>query len=87
MQPLLVVVVYSAALLLALALLYFFRAKWYWHVLSVIAAVAVGLAPPHEAWQPPDLLVGFVFVFLFVWGIGAPFTKTFHRRSRVAHHA
>jgi hypothetical protein len=72
---------------LALALLYFIRAKWYWHALSVVGALAVGLAPPSEAWQPPDLLVGFVFVLLFVWGIGGPLMKTFHPHSHLEHHA
>lgn len=87
MQPLLVAVVYSAALLLALALLYFFHVKWYWHALSVVGALAIGLMPPSEAWRPPDLLVGFVFVFLFVWGIGAALFKTRHHGSQIEHHA
>lgn len=87
MQPILVGVVYSAALLFALALLYFFPVKWYWHVLSVIGALAIGLMPPIEAWRPPDLLVGFVFVLLFVWGIGGPLMKWFHLHPHIEHHA
>ncbi len=82
MQPILVALVYGSALVLALALLYFFQAKWYWHALSVAAAFAIGLMPPFEAWRPPDLLVGFVFVFLFVWGFGAPFFRRRHRHPR-----
>jgi hypothetical protein len=90
MQPILVAVVYGSALVLALALLYFFHAKWYWHALSAAGAFVVGLMPPIEgAWRPPDLLVGFVFVFLFVWGLGAPLFRAHHHppRSRVERHA
>jgi hypothetical protein len=75
MQTVWVAVAYLFAVLLALALLYTFHARWYWHVLSVLAALAIGLAPPPEGWHPPDLLVGSVFLFLFVWGIAAPFFR------------
>jgi hypothetical protein len=84
MQPILVAVVYGSALVLVLALLYFFQAKWYWHALSVLAAIAIGLMPPMETWRPPDLLVGFVFFFLFVWGFGVPFFRTHHYHPRHA---
>lgn len=88
MQPALVASVYVSALVLALALLYFFHAKWYWHVLSVLAAVAVGIAPPMESWWPPDLVIGFVFFFLLIWGLGAPLFYTHHRHPgpRAPHH-
>jgi len=82
MNPVLVFLVYGAAFLLALVLLYFYRVGWYWHALSVIAAFVIGLMPPLEAWQPPDLLVGFFFVFLFVWGFGAPFFRARHRGAQ-----
>jgi hypothetical protein len=49
-------------------------------VLSILAALAIGLTPPPEGWHPPDLLVGSVFLFLFVWGIGAPFFRAHHLR-------
>lgn len=79
MQPALVALVYGSALVLALALLYLFHARWYWHVLSILGAVAVGIAPPLESWWPPDLAIGFVFVFLLTWGIGAPLFHSHHR--------
>ena len=81
MQTLSVLLVFSAAVLLALSLLYFFHARWVWHVLSIAAAMAVGLTPPPENWRPPDLLVGFVFLFLFVWGAGAPLFWKRHREE------
>ena len=81
MQSAWVALAFGSAILLALALLYAFHARWYWHVLSILAAGAVGLTPPPEGWRPPDLLVGAVFFFLFVWGIGAPFFRARHRES------
>ncbi len=86
MQPTLVALVYGSALVLALALLYFFHAKWYWHALSAAAAIVIGLIPPMETWRPPDLLVGFVVLFLLVWGVGAPLFKTHHYHPRKAEH-
>ncbi|HOL72976.1 MAG TPA: hypothetical protein PLA43_16345 [Bryobacteraceae bacterium] len=81
MNPLLVFVVYGAAFLLALALLYRYCVGWYWHALSIVIAFVIGLTPFPEGWRPPDLVVGFFFVFLFVWGFGAPFFRGRHRRS------
>ncbi|MEK7407822.1 MAG: hypothetical protein AAB225_22360 [Acidobacteriota bacterium] len=74
---------YGCALVLALVLLYFVHARWYFHVLSIALALAVGLWPPPEglAGRPLfDLLVGCLFVFLLIWGIGAPFFRPMHRR-------
>jgi len=77
---------YAAAFVLALLLLYWFHARWYWHVLSVALALAIGLMPPPAglAGRPGfDLAVGCVFVFLMVWGIGEIFLHRYHReRSR-----
>ena len=71
-------VVYGAAALITLALLYFFRARaWYWHVLSVLVALAVGLIPipPKYNTAQGTLVVGSVFVFLLLWGVSAPFFR------------
>ena len=83
MQAVWVALTYVSAVVVALALLYAFHARWYWHALSVLAALALGLTPPPEGWQPPDLLVGSVFVFLLVWGIGAPLFRAHHRDSEL----
>jgi hypothetical protein len=75
MSILLVFAVYGFSAALALLLLYVFRARsWYWHVMSILLALVLGLIPPPEGWQSQriDLVVGSVFVFLFLWGICAP---------------
>jgi len=78
---------YAASLILALLLLYWFHARWYWHVLSVALALAIGLAPPPEALagRPVfDLVIGCLFVFLMVWGLGEIFVHRHHRRRKGA---
>lgn len=81
MSTALVFLVYGCSFALALVLLYFFHARWYWHVLSIAAAFAIGMYPPPEQWAGPkfDLLLGFLFVFLFVWGVGEIFFHRIHR--------
>jgi hypothetical protein len=66
---------YGASVAVSLYLLWHFHAQsWYWHVLSVLVAFAIGLAPPlpgisGSQW---DLAIGSVFTFLFLWGVAAP---------------
>jgi hypothetical protein len=79
--------VYGFALLLSAALLYFFQVRWYWHVLSLAAAIAVGLTPLPVEWNVPDLLAGAVFLVLFVWGLGVVPFGTHHPRHHRPHHA
>lgn len=76
-----VVSVYGTAFLLALALLYIRHTAWYWHVIAVAAALALGLTPFPDGLRPPDLLTGFVFVFLFLWGIGEIVIHPYHRQT------
>ena len=73
--------VYGFSVALALVFVYFFHARWFWHVLSVLAAFAVGFSPPVLGWNGPsrDLIYGFVFLFLLVWGLAEPFLHHFHR--------
>jgi hypothetical protein len=69
-------VVYGGAALIALALLYFLRARaWYWHVLSLVVALTVGLIPiaPKYNTTQGTLVIGAVFVFFLLWGVAAPF--------------
>ena len=80
-----VLLIYGAAAVLAVAWLYFFHVRtWYWHALSIVAALALGFAPPpSDPWrgQVYDLIVGFIFVLLMVWGIGGTLLfKTHHVR-------
>ena len=76
-----VLVAYGASVALALLLVYLFHSRWYWHVLSILAALAVGLTPPLPGLNGPnrDLFYGSVFVFLMVWGCAEPFIHPFHR--------
>lgn len=80
-----VFLVYACAAILALLLLYTFHAHWYWHVLSVLTALAIGLVPPGMIPVPGtwgvarDITIGFVFIFLIVWGGGAPLFRRHHQ--------
>jgi hypothetical protein len=78
-----VFVAYSVSVALALLFVYLFHSRWYWHVLSVLAALGVGLTPPLPGLNGPirDLLYGSVFLFLIVWGCAEPFVHRFHRRT------
>lgn len=78
--------VFGAAFIVALIALYAFRARWYWHALSVVAGLALGLTPFPDGFRPPDLVTGFLFVFLTVWGLGEVFVHPYHRGRKV-HHA
>ena len=76
---------YLAALLLPIYLLYRFRPKaWPLHVLAVIAALVLGLAPGTALLNSTagTFLYGFAFVFLLVWGIGG--LVAFRRREKHA---
>ena len=87
-----VLLAYACAAALALTLLYCFHARWYWHVVSVAAALAIGLLPPEMIPIPPawgvsrDLIVGCVFLFLIVWGLGAALFRRHHQAPPQATH-
>ena len=79
--------VYGSAAVVALVLLHLFRGvRWYWHILALLVAFAVGLVPLPESWQSPyrDVIVGAVFLLLFVWGVGFPL---FRKHHGALHHA
>jgi antibiotic biosynthesis monooxygenase (ABM) superfamily enzyme len=73
--------IYGFSLALALVLVYLYHAPWYWHVLSVLAALAIGFSPSIGSWDGAtrDLVYGFVVLFLLVWGLAEPFVHHFHR--------
>ena len=83
--------VYGSSLVLAVVLLYFFRMRhWYWHVLSILVAIVIGLIPTPGALQGSngDLGVGGVVALLFLWGILAPlFPKRRDPRHELPHQA
>jgi hypothetical protein len=84
--------VYTLAVLAALLLLYYFHAQaWYFHALSVILGLGLGFVQMPPQWAGPalDLTVGFFFILLMLWGLGAPFFKgsSHHANHHVDKHA
>lgn len=84
-----VFLIYGSAAILAFALLYCFHANWYWHVVSVALALALGLMSPDmipvpAAWGTTrDIVIGAIFTFLVIWGIGAPLFRRHHQAQHV----
>lgn len=80
-----VFLIYGAAAVLALVLLYCFHAHWYWHVMSVVVALVIGMMPPDmipvpAAWGTMrDIILGSIFTFLVIWGIAAPLFVRHHQ--------
>ncbi len=67
------VLVYLVALGLPIWLLYRFgSATWPWHILAIAISLVLGFIPFPAALKGAgaDLIFGFVFTFLIVWGIG-----------------
>lgn len=76
-----VVLCYSGAILISVWLLWrFSHVRWYWHMLSVLVAVGIGLMPMKESWSRPtmDLLIGSFFLLLLAWGAGELAFRIFH---------
>ena len=81
MSALLVFSCYGSAALIALFALWRFGVQhWYWHALSTVAALAIGLARLPEPWSQPlyTLGVGWLFTALFLWGVAAPVAAALH---------
>ena len=86
MFTMLAVVAYLAALAISLLLLKRFGAvHWSWHVLSILAALGLGLTPSSLQGPAVDLAFGFVFILLMVWGIGG--IVAFHPHGHTHRHA
>jgi len=78
-----VLATYCSAAVVALALLYCFEPiRWYWHVLATLLAIGIGLVPIPPDWPKPqsDLMVGWLFSLLFVWGVAALLFRRFHHQ-------
>ena len=77
-------IAYCCSALLAVLLLFFSGPKrWYWHILSLAVALAVGLTPIPVKWNTAQMsvVIGVVFLFLFLWGGAAPFFLKCRRRA------
>ena len=77
-------IAYCCAAILAVLLLFFSGPKrWYWHILSLAAALAVGLMPIPVKYSTPQtsVAIGVLFVFLLLWGGAAPCFLKCRRRA------
>jgi hypothetical protein len=84
----LAVLVYVVAIGIPIFLLSRFHTQsWFWHVLALAAAVAIGFAPTPAAWKTElwDLGFGFAFLMLLVWGLGGLLFGRSHRHGREKH--
>ena len=87
MFGMLAVLVYLLAMGIPIFLLFRFHSQtWYWHSLSVLAAITLGFIPiPFELQQPEfDLLFGFTFIVLMIWGAGG--LLLFRPQHHTPHH-
>jgi hypothetical protein len=86
-----VVLAYGCAVGLALFLLYYVNVRaWVWHVGSVVLALIIGLIPNPFGWTHPavDLVIGSLFTFLLIWGVGElAFHSERHHHHHPPHHA
>ena len=92
MSGMLAVPVYLLAMGLPLYLLYHFHSQaWYWHSLAVAAAICLGAIPIPAQLQSAvfDLVFGFVFIALLIWGVCGLLlfhehrTKPLHRMGKL----
>ena len=78
MSTMWVILTFGSAAILALAFLYLSGPRaWYWHLLSLAAALAIGLTPIPARWNTPkaNLIIGFFFVLFLLWALAAPFLR------------
>jgi hypothetical protein len=89
MFNMLAVLVYLLAMGIPIYLLCRFHPQaWYWHSLSILAAIALGFTPlPMELQKPEfDLFFGFTFIAMMIWGAGGlilfrPHHHTHHHKN------
>ena len=80
------VLVYLLAMGIPIYLLYRFHSQhWYWHTLALLAAIALGFIPIPANLQKPefDMLFGFTFIVLMIWGAGG---LILYRGHHTPHH-
>ena len=87
MSPLLIVCLHGAALALAYLLLILAHEKaWYWHALSIAAAIGIGLTMM-RGWPTfaADLTASLLFAFLLFWGFLGPVLGELHHQDHGKH--
>jgi hypothetical protein len=90
MFGMLAVLVYLLAMGIPIFLLYRFHSQaWYWHSLAVLAAITLGFTPIPFGLQKPefDLLFGFTFIALMIWGAGGLILFRSHHHTHHPKHA
>ena len=90
MFGMLAVLVYLLAMGIPIFLLFHFHPRaWYWHSLCLLAAVTLGFIPiPIELQKPEfDLLFGFTFTVLMIWGAGGLIALGTHHQTHHGKHA
>ena len=90
MSSTVVVPIYLLAIGIPAYLLYRFHSQsWFWHVLAILAAFALGLmpTPPEFKTVTWDLVFGFTFVALMSWGIGGLLFYRTHATTHRHRHA
>jgi hypothetical protein len=78
------ILIYMAALAIPAWLLYHFGSEsWFWHALAIFAGLLLGFMPMPVLFSQPgyDLMIGFAFISLMVWGIGGLFMIRPHREK------
>jgi hypothetical protein len=86
MSTLWVVLTFGSAAVLALVFLYLSGPQaWYWHLLSLAVALAIGLTPIPPRWNTSEinLVIGFFFVLFSLWALAAPFVRRRRRRKLI----
>ena len=81
-MTLLVILVYLLSIAIPVYLLYLFRSQaWYWHVLAIVVALALGFVPTPPSLKSAafDLIFGAVFLLLLIWGLGGLLVFRPHR--------
>ncbi len=87
MSPMLAVLVYLAAIGIPIGLLYRYGSQsWYWHCLALAGGIGLGFLPIPPSFQGPsfDLVFGFAFITLLIWGAGG--IIFYHAPAHVHHH-
>jgi len=87
MFGMLAVLVYLLAMGIPIYLLHRYHTQaWYWHLLSIASAVGLGFLPIPVTMQKPefDLLFGFAFITLSIWGAGGLVLPREHQHAKHA---
>ena len=77
-----VMVAFGCSAVVALILLLFMGPKrWYWHILSLLLSLGIGLTPIPAALNTPrgSMIIGSAFTFFLVWGVAAPLFRNRRR--------